>query len=137
MIKGQDYVLGFAFSNDNKRVALIKKNRPAWQKDKYNGIGGKIIENEQPIQAMIREFKEETGVEEYGFQEFAKLDFSTGYVFCYKVNTNLDLLQSVTDEYVATWSPYNLPPNLVNDVRWLVTLALTGLNFYEIKVYQQ
>jgi 8-oxo-dGTP diphosphatase len=56
------YVLGFAFSRDGSHVVLIQKDRPEWQKGKYNGIGGKIEHNEVPSHAMWREFSEETGV---------------------------------------------------------------------------
>lgn len=56
------YVLGFAFTA-NGRVALIQKQKPAWQAGRWNGIGGKIEEGESPVQAMAREFREETGVD--------------------------------------------------------------------------
>lgn len=56
------YVLGFAFSKDRKELVLIEKQRPLWQKGKFNGIGGKIEEGEDPIDSMVREFQEETGV---------------------------------------------------------------------------
>lgn len=62
MVKHQLYVLGFAFTPDGK-VALINKKRPAWQDGKLNGIGGKVEITEDSVSAMIREFKEETGVE--------------------------------------------------------------------------
>jgi 8-oxo-dGTP pyrophosphatase MutT (NUDIX family) len=39
---------------------LICKNRPAWPRDKLNGLGGKIEEGETPQQAMEREHREET-----------------------------------------------------------------------------
>lgn len=55
------YVLGFMFNEAESKVILIFKNRPAWQAGKLNGIGGKIEEGETPIQAMNREFAEETG----------------------------------------------------------------------------
>jgi 8-oxo-dGTP diphosphatase len=55
------YVLGFAFDKD-RRLALIKKQRPDWQKGRWNGIGGHIEENETSRGAMSREFFEETGV---------------------------------------------------------------------------
>lgn len=58
----KDYVLGFAFSKDRKRVALIHKLTPAWQHGKLNGIGGKIEEREDAFMAMEREFGEETGL---------------------------------------------------------------------------
>lgn len=57
------YVLGFAFSKDRKEIILVQKNRPEWQKGKLNGVGGKIEETDtSEVNAMIREFEEETGV---------------------------------------------------------------------------
>lgn len=53
------YVLGFLFSRDFTRVVLIKKNRPSWQADKLNGIGGKVEDSDtSSLAAMIREFRE-------------------------------------------------------------------------------
>jgi 8-oxo-dGTP diphosphatase len=65
-----DYVVGFAFTSGplpNTRVLLIRKNKPEWQAGKLNGIGGKIgdkpeYRHERPVDAMVREFAEETGV---------------------------------------------------------------------------
>lgn len=57
------FVCGFAFNNGGSKVLLIEKNRPAFQKGKLNGIGGKIEEGETIHSAMVREFKEETGLE--------------------------------------------------------------------------
>lgn len=57
----QYYTLGFAF-DDLGRVALIKKEKPARQKGKWNGIGGKFDKGESGSQCMYREFLEETGV---------------------------------------------------------------------------
>jgi hypothetical protein len=48
------YVVGLAF-DDEGRVALIEKNRPAWQRGLLNGIGGKIEGDEMPVETMIRE----------------------------------------------------------------------------------
>lgn len=53
------YVVGFLFADDE--VLLIKKNHPSWQFGKLNGLGGHIEENESPLDAMIREFEEESG----------------------------------------------------------------------------
>jgi 8-oxo-dGTP diphosphatase len=58
----KSYCLGFAF-DDLGRVCLITKDKPDWQKGKLNGVGGSIEPGEMPIDAMVREFKEETGVE--------------------------------------------------------------------------
>lgn len=56
-----EYVLGIMFSEDEKKVLTIWKNRPSWQLNKLNGVGGKLEDGETPIQAMNREFSEETG----------------------------------------------------------------------------
>lgn len=56
------YVVGFYFSNDFEYVVLIQKNRPDWQKGMLNGVGGHIEPNERAIDAMVREFLEETGI---------------------------------------------------------------------------
>ena len=57
------YVLGLAFWNDE--VALIYKTKgPAYVIGTWNGIGGKIESYETyPEHAMVREFKEETGLQ--------------------------------------------------------------------------
>ena len=55
------YVVIFLFTKDYKKVLMIKRNKPPY-KDCWNGIGGKIEENETEIQAAIRECHEETGI---------------------------------------------------------------------------
>lgn len=60
---GQEYVCGFAIDRTAKWVLLIQKNRPAFQVGKWNGIGGKVEPGESPIDAMVREFREECGIE--------------------------------------------------------------------------
>jgi 8-oxo-dGTP diphosphatase len=52
-----EYVVGFLFNESLDQIALIRKEKPDWQRGKINGIGGKIEENESPEQAMRREFK--------------------------------------------------------------------------------
>lgn len=44
---------------ENKKILLIK---PAWNKDKYSLPGGGIKLGEEPQDAIIREFLEETGL---------------------------------------------------------------------------
>jgi 8-oxo-dGTP diphosphatase len=58
----KNYVVGFMFCKEVDKIVLIKKNRPQWQKDQWNGVGGHIESYEKPMDAMIREFREESGV---------------------------------------------------------------------------
>ena len=57
------YVLGFMISQNRDEVLLLVKDHPEWQKGKLNGIGGKIAPGENAILAMVREFKEEVGID--------------------------------------------------------------------------
>lgn len=52
------YVCGFLFSGE--RVLFVRKTHPEWQKGLLNGIGGKVDDRETPVEAMRREFLEET-----------------------------------------------------------------------------
>lgn len=54
-------VAGFAFVEET--VLLVCKATPEWQLGLWNGVGGKAEEYEAPIHAMVREFREEVGVE--------------------------------------------------------------------------
>lgn len=54
------YVVGFVFNGNG--ILLIRKNRgPHWMVGKLNGVGGKVEDGESYLEAMEREFIEETG----------------------------------------------------------------------------
>lgn len=67
------YVLGFLFANVRTRVLLIRKDHPNWMAGKLNGIGGKVELGETAKRAMIRECKEETGLNIQYWNHFADL----------------------------------------------------------------
>lgn len=72
-----EYVVGIAFANDSQSkeptdtVLLLKKTHPSWQAGRLNGPGGKIEAGESPVVAMIREFREETGLTWQDWKDFA------------------------------------------------------------------
>ena len=55
------FVVLFLFTKDFKKVLMVKRNKNPY-KNCWNGIGGKIEENENEFQATIRECYEETGL---------------------------------------------------------------------------
>jgi len=63
------YVLGFMFGktgmelNSHRHVLLLRKRYPARQNNQLNGIGGHLNPGEEPHAGMVREFREETGIE--------------------------------------------------------------------------
>lgn len=130
----KNYVCGFLFAPCRDYVALIRKNKPDWQRGKLNGIGGSVEDGETPDQAMVREFMEEAGPiiktwECFCIVEYPALDCR---VFFYKAfltdEAEAKTVTSKTPEPVGWYfNPHwgqswlNLIPNL----RWLIPMALT------------
>ena len=130
-----EYCLGFMFEPRGKVVALIRKNKPAWQKGKLNGIGGKIEPGETPIDAMVREFQEEAGVfvPADRWTKFCRLHWSGGVVHVFKSFGTLGGLKTMTDEKVETHSLYWLWDEgdpIVPNLWWLIPMALDKDSVY-------
>lgn len=103
MTARQLYVLGFAFTHDG-RVALIRKKRPQWQEGRLNGIGGKVEDNESSIEAMQREFLEETGldIKSHYWQYRGRMYGYDWSVFVYTVQIQaVENVSTQTDEEVV------------------------------------
>lgn len=125
------YVLGFMFSTDYCDVVLIRKNKPAFQQNLLNGIGGKLEPNETYLDAIVREYREETGVEttEDDWEYFGILggDGWTVYLFRGAASRHVYSAKTVTDEEVYIWNVRDVldsPLLLVPNLRWLLPLAL-------------
>lgn len=124
-----NYVVGFMFSPNYEQVALIRKQRPPWQKGLLNGIGGKMEGDEVGHDAMIREFREETGCEtpKTQWKHFASIVQSNYAVQFFVATGNLDGLQSTTDETIVILNVKNvvtMPALSLDNIPWLVLLAI-------------
>lgn len=129
------YVAGFMFSPDRKRVLLIEKNRPDFQKGKLNGIGGKVEKDESFSCAMVREFREETGVDttHYEWTPLARLSGNEWEVgFYYMFSDKYKLAASTTDEKVYCVSVNSLRyKNIMPNLSVLIPLALDESGLYK------
>jgi len=126
----RNYVLAFMIDLAQNKILLIKKNRPAWQAGKLNGIGGKIEGQELPIQAIIREVEEETGLVTFdnewtNFGQMNLIDGGAVYLFR-SFREDLANAVSITDEEVIIRSidlndlRSDVMPNLI----WLIESSL-------------
>ena len=113
----------------------MKKNRPEWQYGLLNGLGGHIEDGESSLSAMIREFKEESGVDFDAWNRFCELRVDEAQVSFYRgfaPDEVLAKISSTTDEEVylyrldKVFTNFSVVPNL----QWLIPLALTK---YEIR----
>lgn len=95
------YVLGFMFSEDLDKLALIRKARPGWMAGRLNGIGGKVEPGENTLEAMRREFGEETGCQAWvPWSSFGEMRGDGWRVAMFTATGDLTALRSATDEEV-------------------------------------
>ncbi len=128
------YVLGFAFdaripagpTDPTLAVALIEKRRPDWQAGHLNGIGGHIESTDDGAHyAMVREFREETGLWVPAWEHYATMENPDWSVECFRAfNVPIENVQAMTDEEVFVHFVDELPANVLSNLRWLIPLAL-------------
>ena len=125
------YVCGFLFSADRARVLLIRKNRPAWQAGKLNGVGGKVEAGETLADAMRREFREEAGLDLPEWRHLLTLsgcdDAGTargwaGHFF--RAFGDVAAAAAMTDEPLEVHAVRSLPDDVVPNLRWMIPLML-------------
>lgn len=126
----EHYVVGFAFTQDLSEVILIKKNRPSWQVGLYNGIGGHIEPGEYCIEAMLREFKEETSVatDARDWSHVGALYFPAATLDIFTLRQTQACLAAKTnsDEHVLRARVSELP-DTVSNVTQLIELCIQYL----------
>lgn len=117
------YVAGFMFQHE--KVGLVIKNRPHWQKGKMNAIGGHIEENESPVEAMRREFVEETGYpDEVEWVPFVVLSGEKFEVHFFYTWGDLEKLQTTTDEEIIVVDTCKVNSvNSIANLEWLIPMA--------------
>lgn len=128
-LKPTRYVLGFLFRDNCTSLVLIRKDKPRWQAGLLNGIGGKIEPHETELEAMVREFREETGVDtsKSGWRQYCEMSGESFVVYCY-VARDSDAWEKAATEESETVEKHH-PDELnnqdcVSNLLWLVELAL-------------
>lgn len=127
------YCLGFAFYRNIRRVVLIRKTKPDWQRGKLNGVGGKIEDGEYCNVAMAREFEEETGCKTFptDWKHFTSLKFAVAdsVVYCFAMRlASHQEVKTTTEEAVVVSSADDLPEDIIPNLAWLVPMALYELD---------
>lgn len=124
------YTVGFMFTPLLDIVALIRKNKPAWQFGKLNGIGGHIEESEFPLVCQRREFHEEA---EYPYDEiwspYLLLQSPEFEVHCFATTGMIHKLHYKTDEKIELIHVNSIGnrSDTIENIPWMVYLAVDFL----------
>src|SRR5688572_25949171 len=134
-----EYVLGFLFNWEMDRVVLIRKTKPEWQRGLLNGVGGKIEPGETPVEAMVREFREETSVDTLWSHWIHVARMSgpgaTVQVFAAKIADCIGQVRKTTEEPPVILTAYEATSphirGLIPNLRWLIPMSMNALQQIE------
>lgn len=125
------YTVGFLFTPDYKRVLLIHKLTPEWQRGRVNGVGGKYEGDETAQQCIAREMREEAGIDTspQDWRHVGRLH-GDDWVVDILATTHAGpehAAQSLEEQQVEWFDVYALPPNILANVAWIVPLCIDVL----------
>lgn len=133
------YVAGFYFDDMNPNyVALVRKNRPAWMAGKLNAIGGHVEIGETTIDAMVREFREETGIQTDAedWAVVCVLLHDDAHIAFYAASGDASKVKTTTDEEICVKGVrYVTDRNAIANLAWLLPMAQQKLRG-ESTIYQ-
>lgn len=121
------YVLALLFTPDRRRVVLMRKTRPAWQAGRVNALGGKLAPGESVGAAAEREVREEAGVviPAAEWEELLVWDDPVYRMHVVRAaHAEAERARTAEDQEVFLADVAALPPELIDNLRWLVPLAL-------------
>lgn len=120
-----EYVLALLFTADAREVVLVRKTRPAWQAGRVNALGGKLQTGEDILAAARREVREEAGVDVEAWEQFLVWhdpEYRLRAVRAF--DDAAHRARTAEDQHVFLAGVGALPPNVIDNLRWIIPLAL-------------
>ena len=125
MAAKRSFVLALLYSMDGRRVVLMRRSRPAWQAGRVNALGGGIIDGETPASAARREVREECGVDVPEWTEVLVWEDAEYRMHVMRAfSERAAEARTMEDQEVFLADVNVLPANVIDNLRWLVPLAL-------------
>jgi 8-oxo-dGTP diphosphatase len=119
------YVLALLFTEDRRHVVLMHKTRPAWQAGRVNALGGKLLPTESALDAARREVREEAGVDVATWEEFLVWEDPVYRMHAVRAfDAAATRARTAEDQAVFLADAATPPPNVIDNLRWLIPLAL-------------
>lgn len=127
-------------ASGNTSVLLVEKDKPEWQKGRFNLPGGKIEEGESPEQAALREIFEEAGpiVTSSAMPVLmGSIQGSWGKVYCLRVFADPSLpltpQESETQKiFWGDWASIKDDPRLIPNLRVIIPMMMMGVKDWNI-----
>lgn len=134
------YTLGF-IKKENQILMINRKKKP-WM-GCWNGLGGKLFFNEEPLESLIREIREETGliitqhqIKDCGYLTWNTFDANGQGLYLYLIEVDDDLITPIlTDEGILDWKedtwlldPSNL--GVAHNIRYFLPTMLRSNDRY-------
>lgn len=135
-----ELVVGFLFLDHCRQVVLIRKDKPDWQAGRLNGVGGKVEPGENFMDAMPREWYEETGESRSQWEHFAQLDIGRVTIHFFRAFDQTSIAKTTEKEVIVRADVSTLRDSemhcrygdtmlrlpVVTNLKWLIPLALSG-----------
>ena len=119
------FVLALLYSVDRRHVVLMRRTRPAWQAGRVNALGGRLQPGESAVAAARREVREECGVDVAEWREVLVWEDAEYVMHVMRGVSELALeARTIEDQEVFLADVRALPDNVIDNLRWLVPLAL-------------
>jgi 8-oxo-dGTP diphosphatase len=119
------FVLALLYSTDHRQVVLMRRTRPAWQAGRVNALGGRVMAGESAATAARREVREECGVDVAEWREVLVWEDAEYVMHVVRaVSDKARDARTQEDQEVFLADVNALPANVIDNLRWLVPLAL-------------
>ncbi len=130
------YVVGFVFDEKLEKVMLIKKLRPEAHLGLFNGVGGKIEENETALAAMQRECEEESSLVIRDWRPMGEIvnskesaDDVEFQVFVFGAISDITAAKTMTDEEIHIIDVKDIEPGTcVQNIPDIISFMVTRMS---------
>ena len=120
-----EYVLALLFTPDGHEIVLVRKTRPPWQAGRVNALGGKLHDGESLLDAARREVREEAGVDIERWEEFLVWEDREYRLRAVRAfDDAARRARTSEDQEVFLADVRSLPGNVIDNLRWIIPLAL-------------
>ena len=113
----------------------MRRTRPSWQAGRVNALGGGLMAGESAAEAARREVREECGVDVAEWSEVLVWEDAEYVMYVMRGESERAReARTLEDQEVFLADVNALPDNVIDNLRWLVPLALDANVAFPITV---